>query len=183
MGAGIIECDVTFTKDLELICRHSQCDLHRTTDVVNRPELNAKCTVPFETGVEPNCCTSDFTLDEIKTLCAKMDATGNVNATDPADYVNGGTDDWRTDLYQTPCHTIPTHKEYIELIKSYKRKFTPELKEASVEMPFDGTFTQEIYAQKMIDEYVEAGKLEFAINQKISDYQGGLRNLTHIMYA
>jgi len=102
--------------------------LHRTTDVVNRPELNAKCTVPFETGVEPNCCTSDFTLEEIKTLCAKMDATGNVNATDPADFVNGGTDDWRTDLYQTPCHTIPTHKEYIELIKSYKRKFTPELK-------------------------------------------------------
>lgn len=92
-----------------------------------------------------------------------MDATGNVNATDPADYVNGGTDDWRTDLYQFPCHTIPTHKEYIELIKSYKRKFTPELKEASVEMPFDGTFTQEIYAQKMIDEYVEAGKLGFAM--------------------
>lgn len=33
-------------------------------------------------------------------------------------------------------------------------------------MPFDGSFTQEIYAQKMIDEYVEAGKLEFASNQK-----------------
>lgn len=27
MGAGIIECDVTFTKDKELVCRHSQCDL------------------------------------------------------------------------------------------------------------------------------------------------------------
>jgi len=39
------------------------------------------------------------------------------------------------------------------------------MKEASVEMPFDGSFTQEIYAQKMIDEYVEAGKLEFASNQ------------------
>ena len=24
-GAGIIECDVTFTMDRELICRHSQC--------------------------------------------------------------------------------------------------------------------------------------------------------------
>jgi glycerophosphoryl diester phosphodiesterase len=31
MGAGIIECDVTFSKDLELICRHAQCDLHYTT--------------------------------------------------------------------------------------------------------------------------------------------------------
>lgn len=40
------------------------------------------------------------------------------------------------------------------------------MKEASVEMPFDGSFTQENYAQKMIDEYVEAGKLEFASNLK-----------------
>ena len=27
MGAGILECDVTFTKDKELVCRHSQNDL------------------------------------------------------------------------------------------------------------------------------------------------------------
>ena len=45
-GAGVIECDVTFTKDLELVCRHSQCDLHTTTDVVTRPDLNSKCTTP-----------------------------------------------------------------------------------------------------------------------------------------
>ncbi len=32
---------------------------------------------------------------------------------------------------------------------------TPELKEALVPMPFDG-FTQEMYAQKMIDEYKQA---------------------------
>lgn len=31
MGAGVLECDVTFTKDRELVCRHSQCDLHTTT--------------------------------------------------------------------------------------------------------------------------------------------------------
>ena len=33
-GAGILECDVTFTKDKALVCRHSQCDLHQTTDVL-----------------------------------------------------------------------------------------------------------------------------------------------------
>lgn len=27
MGAGIEECDVAFTKDRELVCRHDQCDL------------------------------------------------------------------------------------------------------------------------------------------------------------
>ncbi|MEM9757287.1 MAG: glycerophosphodiester phosphodiesterase family protein, partial [Pseudomonadota bacterium] len=34
MGAGILECDVTFTQDLELVCRHAQNDLHTTTDIV-----------------------------------------------------------------------------------------------------------------------------------------------------
>ena len=33
MGAGILECDVTFTADLELVCRHSQNDLHTTTNI------------------------------------------------------------------------------------------------------------------------------------------------------
>jgi glycerophosphoryl diester phosphodiesterase len=96
MGAGIIECDVTFTKDEELICRHSQCDLHTTTDIVLRPELNAKCTTPWAPGVKAaKCCTSDFTLAEIKTLCAKMDASNGAALT--ADkYVFGSTADWRT---------------------------------------------------------------------------------------
>ena len=44
MGAGIIECDVTFTKDRELVCRHSQCDLHTTTNILTVPELAAKCS-------------------------------------------------------------------------------------------------------------------------------------------
>lgn len=83
MGAGILECDVAFTKDLELVCRHAQCDLHTTTDVVTRPDLNAKCTTPWSPGVRPLCCTSDFTLEEIRTMCAKMDSSNNVNATTP----------------------------------------------------------------------------------------------------
>ena len=49
MGAGIIECDVTFTKDRELVCRHSQCDLHTTTNILTVPELAAKCSQ----GVQP----------------------------------------------------------------------------------------------------------------------------------
>src|ERR1700704_6397991 len=34
MGAGVIECDVTYTQDRQLVCRHSQCDLHTTTDIL-----------------------------------------------------------------------------------------------------------------------------------------------------
>ena len=37
MGAGIVECDVTFTKDGQLVCRHDECDLHTTTNIVNTP--------------------------------------------------------------------------------------------------------------------------------------------------
>lgn len=154
-GAGIVECDVTFTKDRQLICRHAQCDLHTTTDVVARPELNAKCTVPFTPGGSPQCCASDFTLAEIKTLCAKMDARVSGAAT-PEEYI-GGVASFRTTLYQNECPEVPTHMESIELIKEYGAKFTPELKTPQVQMPYEGDYTQEDYAQQMVDEYIQAG--------------------------
>ena len=46
MGAGILECDVTFTNDGQLVCRHDQCDLHTTTNILVTP-LAAKCSEPF----------------------------------------------------------------------------------------------------------------------------------------
>jgi glycerophosphoryl diester phosphodiesterase len=122
-----------------------------------RSEMNAKCTQPWSTGVEPKCCASDFSLAEIKTLCAKMDSFGDVNATTPEGYAFGGTADWRTDLYQYGCQKVPTHKESIEIIRANNGKFTPELKSPDgVEMPFNG-FSQEDYAMKMIQEYIDAG--------------------------
>lgn len=159
MGAGIIECDVTFTQDTELVCRHSQCDLHTTTDILARPELAAKCSVPpiVENGMllnasEIQCCTSDITLAEFKSLCGKMDAA-DTSATTIEAYMNA-TPSWRTDLYSA-CGTLLSHAESIELFKGLDVKMTPELKGPSVVMPFNG-FSQEDYAQKMIDEYKAA---------------------------
>ena len=75
MGAGIMECDVTFTKDRELVCRHSQCDLHTTTNILAVPELAAKCSQGFSPAIldkatgkvikpaSAKCCTSDITVD------------------------------------------------------------------------------------------------------------------------
>jgi glycerophosphoryl diester phosphodiesterase len=161
MGAGIIECDVTFTKDRQLVCRHSQCDLHTTTNILAIPALAAKCTQPFTPAdlttnkpASAMCCTSDITLAEYKQLCGKMDAS-NPKATTVAEYL-GGTAPWRTDLYST-CGTLLSHRESIQLIRSLGAKFTPELKEPSVPMPFQGTYTQAQYAQQMIDEYKAAG--------------------------
>ncbi len=165
MGAGIVECDVTFTKDKELVCRHAQNDLHTTTNILVTP-LAAKCTKAFTaatfdvagnrlTTASAECRTSDITLAEFKTLRGKMDAS-NPSARTAAEY-QGGTANWRTDLYSGPSSgTLLTHKESIELFKKLGVKMTPELKSASVAMPFDG-FTQEAYAQKMIDEYKAAG--------------------------
>jgi glycerophosphoryl diester phosphodiesterase len=156
MGAGVIECDVTFTKDGELVCRHSECDLHTTTNIVNTP-LNASCTVPWTAGgAAPKCCTSDITLSEFKSLKAKMDAS-NAKATTAEGYL-GGTATWRTDLYTgRPAGNVVTLKEHIELIKQWGVMQTPELKggdAARIQAIFGG---QAQYAQKMIDTYKAAG--------------------------
>jgi glycerophosphoryl diester phosphodiesterase len=165
MGAGILECDVTFTKDKELVCRHAQNDLHTTTNILAIPELAAKCTKPFSpatfdasgnllTRATAECRTSDITLAEFKTLRGKMDAS-NPRARTVEEYL-GGTANFRTDLYAGPTSgTLLTHRESIELFKKLGVKMTPELKSPSVAMPFDG-FSQEDFAQKMIDEYKEA---------------------------
>lgn len=165
MGAGIVECDVTFTKDKELVCRHAQNDLHTTTNILETP-LATKCTKPFSPAIldaagnivkaaSAECRTSDITLAEFKTLRGKMDAS-NPKGRTVAEYM-AGTANFRTDLYAGPTSgTLMTHKESIELFKELGVKMTPELKFPSVAMPFNG-FTQEAFAQKMIDEYKAAG--------------------------
>lgn len=161
MGAGVMECDVTFTKDKELVCRHAQNDLHTTTNILLTP-LASQCTKPFipfdpitNTPANAECRSSDITLAEFKTLRGKMDGF-NPKARTAQEFV-AGTPAWRTDLYSGPTSgTLLSHKESIALFKRLGVKMTPELKEASVPMPFEG-FTQQQYAQKMIDEYKQAG--------------------------
>lgn len=154
MGAGIVECDVTFTSDGALVCRHAECDLHTTTNIVATP-LNAKCSVPYAgPGSSPKCCASDLTLDEFKTLTGKMDAS-NPAASDAAGYL-GGTANWRTDLY-TGRGTLLTLGESIALNRKLGVKHTPELKGGDpqrIEAVFGG---QAEYAQRLIDELRAGG--------------------------
>lgn len=136
MGAGVLECDVTFTKDRRLVCRHAQCDLHTSTDILARPALAAKCSQPF-TPADPatgrkasaRCCTSDLTVAEFKSLRGKMDGA-DPNAMTAEDYMKG-TPRWRTDLYAA-AGTLMTHAESIALFRELGVKFTPELKAPSV---------------------------------------------------
>ncbi|MAD00287.1 glycerophosphodiester phosphodiesterase [Pseudomonas abyssi] len=161
MGAGILECDVAFTKDRELVCRHAQNDLHTTTNIVTIPELNAKCTQPFVpadpatgTQAQAECRTSDITLAEFKQLEGKMDAF-NPDATTPEQYVQG-TADWRTDLYASRG-TLMTHQDSIELFKRLGVHMTPELKTPVVQMPYEGDYSQQDYARQMLQDYLDAG--------------------------
>jgi glycerophosphoryl diester phosphodiesterase len=175
MGAGILECDVTFTKDGDLVCRHAQCDLHTTTNILET-DLAGKCRVPFTPAefdangklikaATARCCTTDLTLAEFKSLKGKMDAF-NPNATTVAEFL-GGTARFRTDLYATGAALL-SHKESIALIKNLGAKFTPELK--GIDRDADGNpvvaenngfgdsgLNQQTYASKMIQEYIDAG--------------------------
>ena len=164
MGAGIVECDVTFTSDRVLVCRHSQADLATTTNILVT-DLASTCIQPFspaEFDIDGNrtkaasavCRTSEITADEFLSLQGKMDASDG-DALTPEEFL-GGTASYRTDLYATRG-TLMTHAQSIELFRELGVKFTPELKAPSVAMPFDGDYTQAAYAQQMIDEYKAAG--------------------------
>lgn len=160
-GAGIIECDVSFTSDRELVCRHSNCDLHYTTNILAHPDLAAKCSQPFtpfnpETGEEASakCCTSDITLSEFKSLCAEMEAT-TFNAVNTSQYNGriGSTPDWRTNLYSYECAETMSLRDQIELVDEMGLDFTAEAKTPQVPMPFQGNYTQEDFIQQMVDTY------------------------------
>jgi glycerophosphoryl diester phosphodiesterase len=156
MGAGIVECDTTFTRDGELVCRHSECDLHTTTNIVATP-LNNSCSVPWSgpgQSPAPKCCTSDLTLAEFKSLRGKMDAS--VPAATTAQGYLGGTASWRTDLY-TGRGTLLTLRESIALNERNGVKHTPELKSGDAGRITAILGGQAQYAQKMIDTLTESG--------------------------
>src|SRR5258705_12089408 len=167
MGAGIQECDVTFTKDGQLVCRHDQCDLHTTTNILVTP-LADRCSQPFSPAqfdasgklvkaATALCCTSDLTVDEFKSIKGKMDASNPAART--AQEFQGGPPNWRTDLHSTGA-TLLTHKESIDLLEKLGSKYTPELKGANraAKLQVEAVFgSQASYAQAMIDDYKAAG--------------------------
>ena len=163
MGAGVIECDVTFTRDRQLVCRHAQDDLHTTTDILLTP-LAARCVKPFRpaqfdaqgTLVEPasaECRTSDITLAEFRTLRGKRDGF-EPRARTVEDYVWGGKS--AADALGPSTGTLMSHADSIALFLQLGVQMVPELKQPVVEMPYDG-MSQAQFAQRLIDDYKAAG--------------------------
>ena len=165
MGAGTIECDVTFTKDLELVCRHAQNDLATTTDILLTP-LASTCIAPFKPArldadgnvrraASAECRTSELTLAEFKSLRGKIDAFDPAAQTVEQFVMPRRAA--RPDLGEGLAYgTLLTHAESIALFKRLGVRMIPELKEASVRLPWGGV-TRDQLAQKLIDEYRAAG--------------------------
>lgn len=181
MGAGIAECDVTFTADKQLVCRHAQCDLHQTTDILLRPGLAAKCRQPFrsataQAAASAECCASDITQAEFSSLCARMDGVNDKAQT--AEQYLQGTPAWRTTLYNQ-CATPMTHRQSIQLFSNAGIKMTPELKQAEVTMPYLGNYTQQQYAQQLVDDYKAAAVAPSQVYLQSFNYQDILYWLAH----
>jgi glycerophosphoryl diester phosphodiesterase len=171
MGAGIVECDVTFTRDGELVCRHAENDLHTTTNILVTP-LASTCIKPFTpatfdangklvTPASAECRASALSLEEFRSLKGKMD-TFNAAATTAQQFL-GGTASWRTDLYNVVVAqpndgaTLMTLRESIRLNKRNGVKHTPELK-SGVAATIASVFgSQENYAQALADVLHEEG--------------------------
>ena len=159
MGAGIVECDVTFTSDGALVCRHAQNDLHTTTNILTTQYAD-RCKTPFTPATfdangkvtkpaTAECRTSELTLEEFKSLRGKMDAF-NPAAKTPQEFQTG-TPVWRTELY-TGRGTLMTLTESIALNRKNGVKHTPELKAGDPQTIAAVFGSQERYAQALIDE-------------------------------
>lgn len=153
-GAGVLECDVTFTADRALVCRHAQCDLHSTTNILETP-LAARCREPF-TPADPaagrpagaRCCSSELTVAEFRGLCGRRDVV-NADATTPAEYL--------APTRGEPCGTLMTHADSVALFDQLGTAMTPELKAPEVTMPYQGALTRAELADALIDAYRRAG--------------------------
>jgi glycerophosphoryl diester phosphodiesterase len=163
MGAGVIECDVTFTRDKQLVCRHAQDDLHTTTNILLTP-LAARCVRPFRPAqfgakgallapAAAECRTSDITLAEFRTLRGKRDGY-DPRARTVEQYVWGGKAAF--DELGPSTGTLMSHTDSITLFRELGVQMVPELKQPVVDMPYDG-MTQSQFAQRLIDDYKAAG--------------------------
>ncbi len=168
MGAGVLECDVTFTADRALVCRHSQCDLATTTNILETP-LASTCRAPFrpaeidaETGAllqaaSATCCTSELSLDDFRSLRGRHDRVDRSATTveaflAPSAPRLGGARD-----AGVATGTLLTHAESVALFDRLGVAMTPELKAS--ELPEDTLvdYPRRDQARDLIDAYRRAG--------------------------
>lgn len=135
-GAATIECDAAITKSLQFVCRHSVCDLHFTTDILRRPEMHSRCSKPFMPAqgghnASAQCCTYDFTAEELDSLCATMESGVNPHATSIDAYLLGAPAFRSPYIANQTCHKLAFFDEYLRLAKMNAVSVIPELKDTT----------------------------------------------------
>lgn len=154
-GAGIVECDVTFTRDGVFVCRHAHNDLHDTTNILETA-LASRCRKPFTPAVfdargtlgapaSAECRAPDLTLAEFRQLEGRMPRV-NPAARTVAEY-----------LPDTPRGELMTFRESIALNSELGVGHTPELKGADAETLAVVFGNQRAYALKFAAELRAAG--------------------------
>lgn len=162
-GAGRLECDVVMTRDGTLVCRHAECDLHTTTNILAVPALARTCRVPFRparfdstsgkrlSAATARCCASDLDTGEFLSLRGKRDA-GNPDAATVEQYMV----DWQPGADPAKQGgTLMTHRDSIRLFRQLGVDMVPELKAHENALP-QGV-TPEDYARKLMAEYRTEG--------------------------
>lgn len=125
-GAGRLECDVASTRDGKLVCRHAQCDLHTTTNILHTA-LRGRCQTPpnfnrAQPFADVQCCTSDLTEAEFLSL---KGVTKDIAV--PSTETRLG-DQSASALPEDKTGTLMTHNDSIKLFDAWGVDMVPELK-------------------------------------------------------
>ena len=167
MGAGIQECDVTFTKDGQLVCRHDQCDLHTTTNILVTP-LAAQCTK----GFTPAVFDASGKLHHARLGPVLHERSHRRRVQEPQGQ-DGRLRSHRQDAAGVPGRHgqlphrplqhrrhVLTHKESIELLRSARQPLHARAQgpQPRAKLQVEQVFgSQAGYAQAMINDYKAAG--------------------------
>ncbi|WP_456410653.1 glycerophosphodiester phosphodiesterase family protein, partial [Oceanithermus sp.] len=147
-GAGFVERDAVPTKDSALICRHSEGDLAKTTNVLATP-LAAKCRKGFRPGKKADFRTTNLTLAEFLSL-EGWPGGSDKDARKPEGCYRA-VPAWRTLAYAPG--TVVSHRGYTELLLPMGVNFIPELKDASL----PSGLSLDEYRRRIVDGYRELG--------------------------
>ena len=155
MGAGIVECDVTFTKDGQLVCRHDECDLHTTTNIVEHRAQRELHRAVVRREFRPAL------LRQRHHAGAVQDAQGQDGCVESRRDHRRGLSRRHGDLAHGSLHRRAARcsrcKESIALNKRLGVKHTPELKAGNPARVNQVFGSQANYAQAMINEFKRAG--------------------------
>ena len=154
MGAGSIHCEAVFNKDGDPYCRSDVCDLAYTTDILTNPGhqcLADKCKKPFQQGNGVECCSTDFTSEELGLLCATNEMDKLTQALSVYQYLNFPSWKQQDKTIAKVCPRLLNHADFISLAVDNNVTMVSELLDRDYSAA--GITSKEEAAREFIKEY------------------------------